>query len=160
MQIRLCMGLSLTCSADTDTRGNRCVYITGHEHQVPTNCTGLNLLHEISSCTHSSTAANLYNYYLMIFYLLPGSSSGRCPRMVGSDLVAPSSSVVGGAEEHLDDVGGEDLEDAGVIGPSDTPRRLELADGGAEGEVVAEHLLEGSPLQHPELQRANAAGLP
>ncbi|BAS71073.1 Os01g0221000, partial [Oryza sativa Japonica Group] len=37
---------------------------------------------------------------------------------------------------------------------------LELADGGAEGEVVAENLLEGSTLQHAELERGDGAGLP
>uniref|UniRef100_A0A0A9DEK8 Uncharacterized protein n=1 Tax=Arundo donax TaxID=35708 RepID=A0A0A9DEK8_ARUDO len=68
-------------------------------------------------------------------------------------------SVVGGAEEDLDDVAGEDLEDAGV-GPSHAPRRLELANRGAEGEVVAQHLLERAPLQHPQLQRRDSARLP
>uniref|UniRef100_A0A804QNF5 Uncharacterized protein n=1 Tax=Zea mays TaxID=4577 RepID=A0A804QNF5_MAIZE len=78
------------------------------------------------------------------------------------DLSPPNAagSVVGGAEEGLDDVGGEDLEDAGVVGPADAARRLELADGGAEGEVVAEHLLEGAALQHPQLERADAARPP
>lgn len=42
----------------------------------------------------------------------------------------------------------------------DEPRRLELAHGATEAQEVIQDLLEGSPLQNPQLQRADGSDLP